>query len=778
VPRFAALRAAAKLVLLTLSAVACNSASAEDVSGGGLRPALLEVKLNGRSGAEPSLLLADPEGMLYASASTIAAWRLRSPGGATLRVNGEDFYPLEELQGVRFDLVESEQTLSIDAAPTAFQPQTVNMNMADAMPMSRSSNGFYLGYDIFLEQIRGQTNASGAFELGAFTSGGVGTSTFIAQAGSGPERLVRLETVWTIDRPENLTSIRIGDAITSVGPGGAPVRFAGVQYSRNFDTQPGFVTMPLPVATGNAALPSVVDIYVNNLPTGCREVEPGPFELSRVPVPSGGGTVQVVVRDLLGRETITELPYYVSSLLLRRGLHDFSYEAGFIRRDFGRKSNRYGDFMISISHRYGLNDRITGETHVEGTAERQMAGVALTALVLDLGQLGASGSLSHSARGTGFRAAAAFERAGSRMGVGARGEYTSGNYSFVGMTEERAAPRFVLQAFADVALEHGSIGVNLLHREMRDAPSESLASLFGTWRIGDRASLQFYARHSVIGRGQTGFGANLGIALGGRSSAFASFDHERRGSTATVSFQEDAPSGTGSGLRASATFGATRAIEASYIRNMPAASVTAQVGYARGDAGIRLSATGAVGIVGGTRFASRSLGESFASVQVEGFPGTRIYSDNQLVGVTDSDGRLIVPRLRPFEPNVIRLDETDLPIDVQVERTEIPIRPFAGAGLTIRFNARRERGVLMQVRLEDGRVLPAGATVRMTGVEGGFPVASGGEVYVPGLSGTADFSATWDDQACQFRAAVPASDDPQPRLAGLICRSTSSYASR
>src|SRR3712207_7326530 len=57
--------------------------------------------------------------------------------------------------------------------------------------------------------------------------------------------IFRLETNWTIDRPESLTSIRIGDGISSGGPNAPPVRFAGFQYARNFGVRPGYVTMPL-----------------------------------------------------------------------------------------------------------------------------------------------------------------------------------------------------------------------------------------------------------------------------------------------------------------------------------------------------------------------------------------------------------------------------------------------------------------------------------------------------------------------------------------------------
>ena len=43
---------------------------------------------------------------------------------------------------------------------------------------------------------------------------------------------------------------------------------------------------------------------------------------------SGSGTARVVLRDASGRETVTNLPFYVSFKMLAPGLFDFSLEAG------------------------------------------------------------------------------------------------------------------------------------------------------------------------------------------------------------------------------------------------------------------------------------------------------------------------------------------------------------------------------------------------------------------------------------------------------------------
>ncbi|HYI48985.1 MAG TPA: fimbria/pilus outer membrane usher protein [Allosphingosinicella sp.] len=766
------------LMLVLGSAAVSAEAGAVGAEAESFEPALLDVTVNGQRGTEPAEFLRGPSGMLYVSGTFLRAWRIRVPLVAPVRHDGEAYYPASSMPMLRLAVDQAAQSIAIVADASAFEGQSESLGERDLLEMTPPSTGVFLGYDLFVEHVRGKTSVAGAFEAGLFTRHGAGTTSFIALAGGERTRVTRLETTWTIDRPNRLSSIRIGDAISSAGPGAAPVRFGGVQYARNFAVQPGYLTMPLPIASGSAAVPSVVDVYVNNTLQGQQPVQSGPFELSNIPVPSGGGTVQLVMRDLLGREIVSEQSYYASARLLRAGLHDFSYEAGLLREAFGRKSNQYGSFFASTTHRYGFSDRVTGEATAQASASRQMAGVALTAIAFDLGQIGGSAAISHSRRGTGFRAAASFERHTPRLSVGILADYNSALYSVLGVPDGKPPPRLTIQAFADMPVPRGGIGVNFIHRSLRGEPSETIAGVFGNFRISPGANLQLYARHAIIGENRTSFGAHLSFALGGRRSASASVDSSRGGTAGYVSFQSDPPAGTGGGFRATARVGQVNAAEAAYVHNLPSATLTAEASYARGDAGVRLSASGAIGWMGGRAFASRRLGESFATVKLDGFPGVRVYADNQPVGVTDASGFIVVPGLHPFERNTIRIEQADLPLDVTLAGEEVAVRPFARSGTIVRFAVRRERGVLMRVRLEDGSDLPAGAIVRIEGQAETLVAVSGGEVYAPNVTGSLAARASWADQACQFTAAVPEGDDPQPRLDGLVCRRSSGYAAR
>jgi outer membrane usher protein len=746
-------------------------------SAAAMQPALLDITVNGQQGAGPEAFMRDIEGQLFLSATTLRTWRIRVPRSGAVNYQGEAWYPASSLPALRVTVAEAEQSVAINADPGAFETQSGALDGGEQMPMTPPAAGAYANYDLFVEHSNGRTQGAGALEAGLFTRRGVGTTSFIASAGGDRVKVTRLETTWTIDRPNHLSSIRIGDSISAAGAGAAPVRFAGLQFARNFVVQPGYITMPLPVANGSAAVPSVVDVYVNNTLQGQQQVAPGPFELSNVPVPSGNGTVQIVVRDLLGREVITEQDYYASTRLLRRGLHDFSYEVGFLRQNFGLRSNQYGSFFVAGTHRYGLTNNITGEVTAQLSERRQMAGASFMAIAFDLAQVGMSASASRTERGTGYRVAAAVERSTSRLSFGLLSEYSSRDYATLG-TGPPAPPRLLLQGYANLGLDWGGIGVNIVHRDLRGPrEDETLASGFASWRISPRLSLQVYARHSIVGQSRTDFGAHLAIALAGRRSASASFDQSRGGSAAYFSYQHDPPPGPGGGFRATARVGEGGGVEATYTHNFQSASVSALASYARGAGAVRVNAAGGLGWIDGRAFASRRLGDSFAAVRI-GYPNVRVYADNQPVGKTDSQGRIIVTGLHPFERNMIRLEQADLPIDATLTAEELPIRPFARSGSVLQFAIESERGVLMKIRLENGSPLPTGAEVRAEGSDAVATAVPGGEVYLPFVARRLRLRATWPGGACAFTALVPDDGDPQPHLDSLVCRAETDYAAR
>ena len=268
------------------------------VASRALAETFLEVRLNMQP-PQNALFLRQADGTLYARKDDLLRWRLRLPPARALMQRGEEFYALRDFAGLRYRVDEESQAVFVEAPASLFQGTELRATGTRFAAPTRPPPGAFLNYDLFLNRIQDNTLRSGLVELGAFGRPGVGVTSFLAQPSVDHARAVRLDSTWTYDRPGKLDSIRLGDSISGSGSWARSVRFGGLQWATNFSTQPGLVTFPLPGVTGEAVVPSTVDLYVNDALRLSREVPSGPFTITDLPVVTGRGEARVVVRDPL-----------------------------------------------------------------------------------------------------------------------------------------------------------------------------------------------------------------------------------------------------------------------------------------------------------------------------------------------------------------------------------------------------------------------------------------------------------------------------------------------
>ena len=204
--------------------------------------------------------------------------------------------------------------------------------------------------------------------------------------------MLRLETSFSYSHPESLVTYRVGDSISGGLAWTRSIRFGGIQAQRNFGLRSDLVTAPLPSFSGSAAVPSTLDVYLNNSKTYTQEVPPGPFEVNNLPL-IAGGEARLVLRDATGREVETTLPFYTSPQLLREDLTYFSIETGFPRIHYGTESNDYvAKEFASMSVRHGLADWLTLEGHAEEVSGLYNGGAGLLVRTGNFGMLSAAAS--------------------------------------------------------------------------------------------------------------------------------------------------------------------------------------------------------------------------------------------------------------------------------------------------------------------------------------------------------------------------------------------------
>jgi len=290
--------------------------------------------------------------------------------------------------------------------------------------------GTVINYDLSFTSGIGRSTEFFSTELSTGAAMGVFVSSQAYLHDRQNDRFIRLDTNYTLDQPEKLTTLRLGDAISRPATTlGRPVRFAGIQYGTNFRVQPGLITAPLASLSGQAAVPSMVDLYINNVLQSSQAVPPGPFSITTPPMIAGDGEIVMKIRDISGREELISGRFYSTPYLLAPGLSEFSFEAGTLRNNYGLPEDRYSSLFSSASYRRGITEKFTAEFGAQGSTDGPKNILASgIRLVPSIGLFNLAVGMSNSESGMGSQFAAGFERRSGPMSVSLRTEHANDKF--------------------------------------------------------------------------------------------------------------------------------------------------------------------------------------------------------------------------------------------------------------------------------------------------------------------------------------------------------------
>ncbi len=733
---------------------------------------VVEVRVNDQADTTTLVVRRDADGTLLVRAEDLDSLRLQAPTQGAVLVGGEPYYRIGPEIGAQVRLDEATQSVDLDLPARAFVASRSRYAGRGAGPRPMVSTGAFLNYNVSADHVAGATSAGGFLELGFFGTQGVVTGTMIARDSDAQRDAIRLDTTWTRDFPDRLSTLRVGDAISTSGAWGRSVRFGGIQFGTNFSTQPALVTTPLLAVSGEAVVPSTVDVFVNGQQLTSERVAPGPFTIEHLPSINGAGQLQVVVVDALGRQQVVAQPYYTGTALLRAGLNEYSVEIGGIREDYGRRSSRYGALVGSATLRRGLTGRLTAELHAEAQAAGSTAAGLDAALRLGtVGILSATAASSIDDGDSGWLAGIGFERSGPRLSAFARTQYAAARFARIGEASNAKHERQL--SFLGLGwnlVRHGSLQLACGQQTFRDSPAVRTVGLTYSRSLGEFGFLSLFANHSDGTDRRTELLASWTRPFGKRRSASTSLRHTSGGAggdrfEAVTAIQQNLPAGSGSGY--SLAISTSDDHRAGYAYQGRAGTTSLEYASEAGQDGWRAGALGGVAVTAAGIMPTRRLDDGFAVIQVADYAGLEVRVDNQPAGRTDRKGRLLLDRLRAYEANEVSLDPTELPMDAVLSNPAIEVTPAFRSGALVRFPVTRGDAVVLRLIQPGGQPVPAGTHVSLAGAD--FPVALNGLVQVNGVTGSASAVASWRGHRCAFEIARPAGDHPLPDLGEIPC---------
>lgn len=739
----------------------------------------------------------------------------------------DEAVPLSAIPALSYRYDEAAQKIDIRLPQGGRLPKTYDAAARDtATPMaSAAGTGAVLNYTLFggsdgrqLASFWRYPSLSASLDARIFSPFGVLSQTGIVSdrslVGGGTEAL-RLETSWSYSDPGSLLTYRAGDAISGGLAWTRPIRMGGLQVQRNFGLRPDLITLPLPSVTGSAAVPSTVDVFVNGTRTISQDVGSGPFRITNIPILSGNGNANVVVRDASGQQTETNLPFIVSSKLLRPGLFDFSAEVGAPRLQYGLRSSIYDDEIAgSGSARYGVSDNVTVMAHAEATRALGTASLGASFGLGRFGLLSAAGAGSWQDGATGGQGYLSFETqlwglsflASSQRTLGAYRDLASVTVPPVaGLAGVNNAAGYLAAAGSSVA-GSATWGGLLLPPRALDRVSIGVPVPL----VGGGISLGLAHVKPAAGRANRVVNASYTRALPGGGSLYATVftDLDQRGSAGLFAglsfpFGTDITSSTGATRSGSNWLLAAdvskplrqevgsvgwriRDVEGQGNQQRRSASLAYRGNYGQIEGGVtqaadRLAGTaqldGSIALAGGEIFLGNRIDDAFAVVKA-GAPDVDVLYENRVIARTNASGNALISTLRSYQSNKISIDPRGLPVTSLAETTMEVMAPTDRAGVVVDFGVRSaSNAAIVILHGADGKPLKAGLSGALQpGLRGtaatapAFLVGYDGRSFIENLGAENDIVVQLDKGECRARFAFEPRQDAQVTLGPVPCQ--------
>lgn len=735
-------------------------------------PIILDVVFNEESYG-PLVLYQRKDGTVLARLADIEKWRLKPLSIEAAVIDNDSYLPLSAFSGLTYNVDPARQVIEITAPPELLTPVQLQAGgRIGFTDPTQTAFGTFFNYDALVQQIQRTTNVAGFLETGISDYWGLVLNTFRVGNAPGLDNIVRFDTSYIWDRPSHAARLSVGDTLAPGGYVGRTLRFAGLSYGTNFGLQPDLTTFPTPFFQGQAALPSTVQIYVNDVLTYTRDVDRGPFTINQIPVVTGNGNLRFVLKDSLGVERVFNAPYYADSSNLRAGLTSYSFNVGFLRKNYGLHSFDYGKAFGSVTYRYGLSDAITVEGHAEGHEDAQMASARVAWLVPRVGQIGVNAAGSSGKLGQGGLGGFSFRRDDEWWNVFLDYQIASRNFNQVGV--DLPLERIWRQVGAGVGVSlglPGNVSGTYAKIDYRGGLRTDVFSASHNVQIGSRLLLTSFALFSraVGAKTATTFGVGLSIPLGQTASASVRADHQSGQTSGIVDYRANPPTDEGFGYGVSAGLGSNDFGSADVTWRNVYSTVRGQFDYRSGAAAGQVEVRGSVGFVETHPFAAREITDAYGMVILPDFNDVTVFQENRPVTHTNADGMAILPELNSYQNNKISIDSDKLPISAQLSAGSLSVVPRYRSAVIADFPLKNLRSASITLLRSDGEPVAAGSKVHIDGSTATTFAGFRGQVFLEDLHDSLTLTVDDEGGPCTARITSVPANETLPQLPPVTC---------
>lgn len=635
-------------------------------------------------------------------------------------INSRDLIAINAYSEVEVHYDDELQTLDINVPPSWLPRQRVG-RVREPVKAERS-NGFIFNYDAYFSKSEGSNTQLNFWnEIRGFGNYGIISNTGIYRSdigggSSSADQYRRYDTYWEYSNEEKLYTARVGDIITRPLSWSSAARLGGIQLSHNFNLRPDLITYPLPEFSGEVGLPSTVDLLVNGHKYYSHDIDPGPYDVNQVTHLSGAGEAVVVTTDALGRTVSVDVPFYVTSQLLKKGLFDYTASLGSLRKNYGQKNFSYSQYALDGSFRYGLNDEWTIEGHSELAISLQVMGAGIVTNVGRIGLINASIMGTRYKGNTGSQIYLGYEYVNSDFGMRASYQKRSRDYRDIASMDSDGDlySESMQVSFNTNFEEFGSISFGYFANKMRDQSQQNTVSLGWSRSLRDYGSISAYVNRNNDRDNRWSASVQWTIPLGelgGLSASVNRNDNEQN--NYALSYSKAIPSNGGFGWRANYN----KYHQQDDYFNGALSWQSEKLDIEGGMYGTRHSKSywadfsGAVVMMDGQFIPSNQVNDAFVLVSTDGAADIDVKFENAVVGQTNKDGYFLVTKVPSYYNAKYEIDALGLPFHLHAETVEKRVAVKSGGGYMLEFPIRTTTPMTLTLVDENGDFIEIGSHV-------------------------------------------------------------------
>lgn len=729
---------------------------------------------------DTEVLVFEQDQQLYAECSVLKQLKVKVE--LMSRSGRKPEFCLLTAAGIKSELDSSLQAVKIELPGNYFEAQSLSESPL-LMPDKASLGGF-VNYDLYFEDAQGSREYSALSEIGLFRDYWLLDHAMLAKHVEGGEgkrsEMLRLNSTFSIDFPQNYTRLVLGDSTTVMNPFMNSLRFGGLSFGTSYTERPDFIYWNAPTLRGSAALPSKVDLLLNGVSIYQQQVTPGDYVLQTGASIQQGGDAQVVVEDVLGNRTVQTFPLMINNRLLLPELNEYNISLGKLRYNYNIENDDYREFFSNLYFRRGVSHATTLGFNAAYSEEVQNLGLMWTQSAGKIAVLDMYAAGSRSAQEDGYSAGTALTRSWRKVSAGASIAYASHGYRILGYQDSLSVPKYDILAYLNVydVPRVGSVNANYVQREYYDdaegySVDSKMLNLGISRSFSSSLTLGLTYFNDFAPEGDQGVYFSLNYNFDSSRSLYASHSTE---DFSRLQFVQNNVAETGLDYTLGAyQRGGDVTYQAYGAYGTRFGDLTAQYLQSPDYDSSMLSYRGALVVLGKKAALTRYVDNAFALVQVGDYADVDIYRSLSPMGATRKDGSFFVHNIVPYVTYDISFNQDQLMIDDKIDYSSKRIIALDKRGYALNFPVYQTRLIVARLLDEQGQILARASEVYLNQSKSEFfPVDGEGKVYLYGLKPDvyAVTVKTAGGKSCSAVLTVPAeaSEQSAAKPLDLLCK--------